>query len=105
MSPLPLITGSTKIYCILSLVVEQEAEGEPVVEEVELAAEVVHLVAVLGEREKTGFSSRSTRTSMCTVWARIGIQKILSLHLRATMMSFARVTAGFTVWPKTSSPV
>jgi len=83
-------------------VVQEEAE---VPEEAEQEAAVARPVVELGEREKTGFSSRSTRTSMCTVWARIGIQKILSLHLRATMMSFARVTAGFTVWPRTSSLV
>jgi len=82
MSPLPLITGSTKIYCILSQVVGEPGVVVPAEPGVVVPAEpgvvvpaepgvvvpaepgvvvpavVVHLVAVLGEREKTGFSSR-----------------------------------------------
>jgi hypothetical protein len=58
MSPLPLITGSTKIYCILSQVVGEPGVVVPAEPGVVVPAVVVHLVAVLGEREKTGFSSR-----------------------------------------------
>lgn len=78
--------------------VEQEAEVEP-------GVAAARPVAASEEPGRTGFSFRSTRTSMSTVWARIEIQKILCRPRKATTMSFVRVTAGFTDWARTSSLV